>query len=308
MTNLEQFTANYHANGKLLLTGEYLVMHGANALALPLKFGQSLTVTSTTENSLEWQVYSPKGLWWSAKFDNHLNLLTSSDELLAQRLKSILHETLKLTDKNCRVLTNLKATFHLQFNPEWGFGSSSTLMALLGQWLNINPYELLSLTFKGSGYDVAAALSNQPIIYQTNGDFTPTIIPVDFNPPFRNNLIFFYLGHKKVSSNEVKKFSQVTPPVEVIEQMNVLTSEFCKCTNLNDFQGLILRHEELISNYINQPSINETIKIDGAYFKSLGGWGGDFALCATNNVPETRTKLHELGYTTLFTYNELVIS
>ena len=40
---LLSFTTTYRANGKLLLTGEYLVLHGAKAIALPLKVGQQLT-------------------------------------------------------------------------------------------------------------------------------------------------------------------------------------------------------------------------------------------------------------------------
>ena len=43
---------NYHANGKFLLTGEYLVLRGALALALPLKFGQSMSVETCHGASL----------------------------------------------------------------------------------------------------------------------------------------------------------------------------------------------------------------------------------------------------------------
>ena len=34
----------YYSNGKLLLTGEYVVLDGAEALAVPTRFGQNLTV------------------------------------------------------------------------------------------------------------------------------------------------------------------------------------------------------------------------------------------------------------------------
>ena len=33
-------TQTYHANGKLLLTGEYFILDGAVGLALPTKFGR----------------------------------------------------------------------------------------------------------------------------------------------------------------------------------------------------------------------------------------------------------------------------
>ncbi len=34
----------FHSNGKLLITGEYAVLDGALALAVPTQFGQSLEV------------------------------------------------------------------------------------------------------------------------------------------------------------------------------------------------------------------------------------------------------------------------
>ena len=36
---------HFHANGKLLISGEYLVLDGALALAVPTRFGQNLQVT-----------------------------------------------------------------------------------------------------------------------------------------------------------------------------------------------------------------------------------------------------------------------
>ena len=37
----------FYSNGKLLITGEYLVLDGAKAFALPTKFGQKLTIEET---------------------------------------------------------------------------------------------------------------------------------------------------------------------------------------------------------------------------------------------------------------------
>ena len=51
--------SHYKSNGKLLLTGEYLVLKGATALALPLKLGQSLEVATSDkdENRLYWNTF-----------------------------------------------------------------------------------------------------------------------------------------------------------------------------------------------------------------------------------------------------------
>ncbi len=47
----------FKANGKLMLTGEYFVLHGAKALALPVNKGQQMQVeeiNNTTEPTINW--------------------------------------------------------------------------------------------------------------------------------------------------------------------------------------------------------------------------------------------------------------
>ena len=54
----------YYSNGKLLLTGEYLVLDGALSLAVPTQFGQSLTVETIDERKLIWKSLDEKGNIW----------------------------------------------------------------------------------------------------------------------------------------------------------------------------------------------------------------------------------------------------
>ena len=44
MTLKDNMTTTFNAHGKLLLTGEYFVLDGALALALPCKLGQSMSI------------------------------------------------------------------------------------------------------------------------------------------------------------------------------------------------------------------------------------------------------------------------
>ena len=44
----------YYSNGKLLLTGEYVVLDGAKALAVPTKFGQLLNIKQGTNKQFKW--------------------------------------------------------------------------------------------------------------------------------------------------------------------------------------------------------------------------------------------------------------
>jgi len=54
----------FYSNGKLLITGEYLVLDGAKALALPTKFGQNLIVEKTKNQEIKWISYDADGSIW----------------------------------------------------------------------------------------------------------------------------------------------------------------------------------------------------------------------------------------------------
>ena len=45
----------FRSHGKLLLTSEYVVLDGAKALALPTKFGQSLSILPNNKGNISWQ-------------------------------------------------------------------------------------------------------------------------------------------------------------------------------------------------------------------------------------------------------------
>ena len=47
----------FNSNGKLLLTGEYLVLDGAKALAVPTIFGQSLSLELIDEAKIIWSSF-----------------------------------------------------------------------------------------------------------------------------------------------------------------------------------------------------------------------------------------------------------
>ena len=55
-------------NGKLLISGEYFVLDGAKAFALPCKFGQNFEVNETASefenNSLTWKAYNSNHQLW----------------------------------------------------------------------------------------------------------------------------------------------------------------------------------------------------------------------------------------------------
>ena len=83
----------FYSHGKLLLSAEYAVLDGALALALPTKFGQSLSVESSTKNAILWKSISSEGtVWFEAEFmiDTALKISSENTSDIAVRLLQVL--------------------------------------------------------------------------------------------------------------------------------------------------------------------------------------------------------------------------
>jgi len=60
----------FYSNGKLLLTGEYVVLDGAKALALPTKKGQSLLVEINDSKKISWNSFDcHKNKWFTTEIN-----------------------------------------------------------------------------------------------------------------------------------------------------------------------------------------------------------------------------------------------
>jgi mevalonate kinase len=301
----------YVAHGNLLIAGEYFVMLGAVALALPLKYGQSLEVSDTGDDSgiVHWETKVLDQPWFKADFSgNDYSILKSNDIFKAQLLQRLFIGIRSLKPALDENSIYGKITSHIQFSPEWGWGSSSSLVVNLAKWTGTDPYQLNRLVSAGSGYDIAASGSTTPILYSIKGG-NHVVTPVHFNPPFRNSIYFVYLGSKQSSAEAIKehlvKFRKNKALTDVIGSLSEKIAVSC---NLLDFMELIKEHESVISGVLNSKTIQEL------YFnnfrgvvKSLGAWGGDFAMAASNESSEyVYQYFTKKGLDIVFTFGELV--
>lgn len=306
----------FYSNGKLLLTGEYFVLEGATSLALPTKYGQDLQITSIKEPQLIWQSFSDIGeCWLEANFDLPKIRLASatfeSDEdggkdVLAENLTEILLEIRKLNPNFLNTKNGISIKTNLTFPKNWGLGTSSTLINNLAKWAEINPYELLKNTFGGSGYDIAAAQNNTPILYTKEGT-DPIVKKADFQPSFQEQLYFVYLNTKQNSREAIKRFHKLKGNLSSeILQISQLTKEILSSTDLVSFEKIIAEHEQIVSKVIRNKPIQEIVFSD--YFgqtKSLGAWGGDFILATGND--DSINYFKSKGYTTVIPYSKMVL-
>ena len=54
----------FYSNGKLSITGEYVVLDGGIAFSLPTKFGQDLVVENSEKDYLDWKSYDADETIW----------------------------------------------------------------------------------------------------------------------------------------------------------------------------------------------------------------------------------------------------
>lgn len=292
----------FHSNGKLLLSGEYLILHGARGLAVPLKKGQSMIVNQIPGKVLAWKATHPEGSWFSALFNPDLTVKETTNRQLATSLKDILNKAAQL--KGSRdVLSGKEIITHLEFSPDWGWGSSSTLISNLSEWLDINPYLLLSETFGGSGYDIACATADGPVFYRLTQSGKPEVNVAAFDPPFIDNLWIGYLNRKQNSTMAVRHHIDGLKNAEKeIEKISDISLRMSNETSEEKFMNLMAEHEGIISSITGLVPLKKRLFPDfpGAV-KSLGAWGGDFFL-VLSPCPEDDTKeyFQTKGFKTLF--------
>ncbi len=298
----------YYANGKLLLTAEYLVLHGAKAIALPLNIGQRLWVSEgNTADSIHWQAFYEGNVWFSCV----LNPSDFSIQSTSHRDKA---ETLSQIFKSIRILNPEFApasgtTFEtvLEANPEWGFGSSSTLISLLSQFANVDPFKLNELAFNGSGFDIACANADGPIFFIKNQPARP----IELDYPFSDQLFLLYSGKKMKTASEVNSFlKDKNPSPQLIREVAALSDEFATCRDQKEFGRLIGIHEELIGKLIGKTPVKPEYFTDfNGEIKSLGAWGGDFYLVSTElHLSEVKKYFEPKGLTTVFRWKELILN
>lgn len=300
----------FHSNGKLLLTGEYLVLDGALALALPAKKGQSLTVTKELkdEGELKWLSYDDEGeLWFEAHFTlARFEVTFTNAQIVSDKLQEILHEVKKLNPNFLDEEYVYTAENRLDFPTNWGLGSSSTLINNLAQWAEVDAYTLLQKTFGGSGYDVACATTKSPLFYRLD-EGRPEVLEIDFKPKFSDSLYFVFLGEKQDSQLEVKKYKAESDVTYThIDKISTLTREISRAEDISTFESLLEQHENILSKILQRKTIKEELFPDypGA-IKSLGAWGGDFILVSTYDKNQL-SYFSNKGYTTIIPYGDLV--
>ncbi|MBB4079945.1 mevalonate kinase [Lewinella aquimaris] len=309
-----QRITEYYGHGKLLLTGEYFVLEGATALAIPTKTGQRFTVGplwGDLRYDLEWIIddgtAAPRRELFFLREDWAASTKPSANPVKA-RLQQLFRAAEQLRPGCTTALYQKKVATRLEFHPDWGLGSSSTLVYFLGRLLGVNPYKLLELSFGGSGYDIACAGATGPLLYRRMGSY-PEVTEVKWSPTWASKTHFVYLNRKQNSREGISAYRAAEKSPRTLGQITQLTLALVDAPDLRAAARLLNDHEKIVANTLGVQPVKERLFRDfpGAT-KSLGAWGGDF-IWALSELPREKVTgyFNERGYPTVIPYNEMVL-
>lgn len=299
---------NLRANAKLLLSGEYLVLAGAEALAIPLKFGQELTVSEGETEKITWVSKGPSGIWFSASFSALGEVYAATNPKSAQFVSNLIAATNTILPNFFQRFLGKTVTVTADFDLNWGLGSSSSLIALMAQLARIDPLALHWKVSRGSGYDVVAAMSNTPIFYKLI-DGTATYSSVKLSSAFQESVYFAYLGKKEDSAAGVERFLSSTKQlaVSIANEISAITRKMAVAESANQLCRLMDRHEAILSEVLGVMPIKQLRFSDfEGSVKSLGAWGGDFAMfCSSVPSNQVYSYIAAKGLTPVFGFNDI---
>ena len=301
----------FYSNGKLLITGEYLVLDGAKAFALPTKKGQNLIIQEGDKKQISWKSYDADGSIWfedTILFSDISKEVNPENESVKNTLTIILQEAFILNPDFILNSDGYTITTELGFPKSWGLGTSSTLINNIAQWLQIDAFTLLKNSFGGSGYDIACAQNDSPIVYCLEQG-SPIVEKVSFNPDFTNNLYFVYLNKKQSSKSAIAAYSKNKKNnlPRTIALNDVITYEVLNATTIQSFASAIQEHEVQMSIILETLTVKESLFPDfNGVLKSLGAWGGDFIMAIATENPSDY--FISKGFETIIPYEEMILS
>ena len=295
-----------YSNGKVLLTGEYVILDGALSLAAPTKFGQHLKYQENLSNLINWKSINFDGnIWFECLITSDtLKVKSTSSKKISNKLVEIINFIREYNPSFLKKCGSDIST-NLTFEKNLGLGSSSTLISNLSKISGVNPYTINNKIFKGSGYDIACAESISPILYKLDKD-QKIINEVSFKPSFNEHIYFVYLNKKQNSITEIEKYNKNKASNSIINEISDITSEILVCNSIDRFNELIEAHELIISKLISKQTVKDHLFKDfDGYIKSLGAWGGDMIM-VTSQIDPSKYFI-EKGYSTIFKFKELLV-
>lgn len=297
-----------------MLAGEYAVMCGVEALAMPVRAGQWQHVwemPAKAVSKLVWQSKDADGsVWFECRIDTdimHVSETTSesySDTLLRLLLCIKEQKAELFLHKNIRIETEC------EFNRSFGLGSSSTLVCNLAKWSGVDAHALQEHVFGGSGYDVAVGNLGRPLVYwleNNNSNWSSWQLP----PDFTREWYLAFPGEKQNSRESLStvksQLEKISTDVALLQQMNACIQAVKTPRSLPMLEAMLEMWQALLSQRLDLSRPYETLglsPVKGGLCKYLGAWGGDVLLINLTFLQANETAFESME---LVPWNEFVI-
>lgn len=269
-----------------------------------------MTVKNSRGSDLVWECYDKNGEQW---FKSHISLydfsaINTTDQEVSDKLKKILKNAVRQNSEFLSKWNGFKVQTHLEFDKNWGLGSSSSLYALVGEWADVNPLVMFFKIENGSGYDVACSACGEPIMYISSEEEI-SYTPVSFENNWTSNLYFVHLNEKKDSSLGIKEYLKaVKKKKDFVSSISDISKQMIDASDLSNFANLMDKHEDLVAHHTGFKKVKDLhfSDFDGS-IKSLGAWGGDFVMVATTQKEDYVKKyFSDKQYDTLLSFDEMI--
>ena len=267
-----------------------------------------MKVAESQGAQLHWITRDHKGDKW---FECKLNLIDfsiekTSHEKRARYIQSLIKSAAQLNSDFLSKWKKYKVTCEMGFDPEWGLGSSSTLIVNLADWAELSPFELFFDTQNGSGYDIAAAMTDEPFLYQKSEDEL-TFETFEWDQKLMESMYVFYEGQKQSSFEEVNAWKKNKNwRKKDVSRISSISEALADCQKVDEAVSLLKEHIHLMESILERKAYEGQFKDFEGVVKPLGAWGGDFGLVLHQDEEYIQRYLQQKGIKDVFRLQDIV--
>lgn len=295
--------------GKVMLSGEYFVLWGATALAFPTFQRQHLAVFELTYQTCHhWTTTAGSEEIFSCLIDKAS--LKAFDIQGSKASAEFIEKVLQAARTLNPGIFESSWHFHtrLGFQPQWGLGSSSSLIVNISRFTQTDAWRLHRMISRGSGYDIACALHEKPLLFSHPEN--PRISFPNITYPFVNALYFLPLGIKKDSSRAVSETAHLQPSTALIEEASQISYTLTWVPSLKEFTDLLKNYMHLVKRGLGlDEDLPAPLTGFSGFIKPLGAWGGDLALVISEeDENQLRDWFASRGFPELIKWQEIIPS
>ena len=301
----------FYSKGKIMIAGEYLVVSGAKAIAVPLNVGQKLAVSFNADGPHEvlWKTYEGESQILEYNFPiEDIRQMQYKPEGERGFVLKVLRGATRinkafLAEKGLYIV---ETSFDAGLKP--GLGQSSSLISNVAWWADVDVYRLNRFVSKGSGYDVAAARASGPISYIKNCP-EPEISMVELPEQVLNKIFLVHLNKKESSEKSISLYlKMLLTRKKDVPGLNSIIDDLLAAKTVDAFGDAMERHDRLLSKVLRKKHVKQLLFSDfKGYIKSSGAWGGDYVLALTEDDEKAvKEYFSEKGYKSVVKFSEMI--